>query len=381
MKATGIDYGQVQSPAFVIDEIRLVRNLELIQKVQKESGVKVILALKGYSTWPTFPLVKEYLNGATASSLNEARLIKEEMGTLAHTYSPAYFKEDFEELLSYSSHLTFNSLSQWEYYKDQVTEKVSIGLRVNPEYSEVETDLYNPAVSGSRLGVLASQLPEELPEGIEGLHVHTLCESSAKATEQLIFALENKFGKYLPTLKWVNLGGGHLMTRKDYKVDYLIKALSAFKQRHPHLEVLMEPGSAVAWETGELVSTVLDIVESGGIKTAIVDVSFTAHMPDTLEMPYRPTILGAKATESGKYNYRIGGVSCLAGDYMEAYGFDQPLQIGDRLIFWDMIHYTMVKTTMFNGVKHPSIYLADSSSGEVKLLRAFGYEDFKGRLG
>lgn len=384
MNPKQIDYGQVPSPAFVIDQARLVRNLELIQQVQQQSGVKVILALKGFSTWPLFPLVHQYLHGATASSLNEARLIKEEMGTLAHTYSPVYFPEDFAELLTYSSHLTFNSLTQLEQFKAQTlaaSKAVSIGLRVNPEYSEVETDLYNPAVPGSRLGVLADQLPATLAPEIEGLHVHTLCESSAKATEQLIFALENKFGTHLPNLKWVNLGGGHLMTRKDYDVDYLIQVLSAFKQRHPHLEVLLEPGSAIAWETGELVSTVLDIVESGGIKTAIVDVSFTAHMPDTLEMPYRPTILGATDASPGKANYRIGGVSCLAGDFMEAYSFEKSLKIGDQLIFWDMIHYTMVKTTMFNGVKHPSIYLMNSNTGQLELLRSFKYEDFKSRLG
>lgn len=384
MKGRNIDYSQVQSPAFVIDQARLIGNLQLIQKVQDASGVKVILALKGFSTWPLFPLVKQYLHGATASSLNEARLIKEEMDTLAHTYSPAYFLEDFPELLNYSSHLTFNSLTQFQQFKDQVAKAqktVSLGLRVNPEYSEVKTDLYNPAVPGSRLGVLADQLPTTLPEAIEGLHVHTLCESSAKATEQLILALENKFGSYLSSLKWVNLGGGHLMTRQDYDLEYLIQVLSAFKQRHPHLEVLMEPGSAIAWETGELVSTVLDIVESGGIKTAIVDVSFTAHMPDTLEMPYRPTILGAADAVPEKPSYRIGGVSCLAGDFMEAYSFEKPLQIGDRLIFWDMIHYTMVKSTMFNGVKHPAIYLADSEKDTLSLLRTFGYEDFKKRLG
>lgn len=384
MTSEQLDYRQVPSPAFVIDQARLIRNLELIQKVQQESGVKVILALKGFSTWPLFPLVKKYLHGATASSLNEARLIWEEMGTLAHTYSPAYFLDDFEELLTYSSHLTFNSRTQFEQFKGQVakaSKPVSIGLRVNPEYSEVETDLYNPAVPGSRLGILADQLPATLAGDIEGLHVHTLCESSAKATEKLIFALEAKFGQYLSSLKWVNLGGGHLMTRKDYDVDYLIKVLRAFKQRHPHLEVLMEPGSAIAWETGELVSTVLDIVESGGIKTAIVDVSFTAHMPDTLEMPYRPTILGATDPIVGQPSYRIGGVSCLAGDFMETYSFEKPLQIGDQIVFWDMIHYTMVKSTMFNGVKHPSIYLINSNTGALELLRSFTYEDFKGRLG
>lgn len=378
-------YQQVPSPAFLIDTGRLEKNLQLIDQVQQETGVKVILALKGFATWPLFPLVYEYLHGATASSLNEARLIYEEMGTRAHTYSPAYIPEDFEDLLKYSSHITFNSLSQFERYRDQLTgaEEVSAGLRVNPEYSEVETDLYNPAVPGSRLGILANALPESLPPEIEGFHVHTLCESSAKATEQLLFSLEKKFGKYLPHLKWVNFGGGHLMTRNGYDIDYLIQALQGFKKRHPHLEVILEPGSAIAWETGELVSTVLDIVESGGLKTAIVDVSFTAHMPDTLEMPYRPRILEANESGEGPYQYRIGGVSCLAGDFMEVYGFDRELQVGDRLVFWDMIHYTMVKTTMFNGVQHPSIYQANFQDFDktLQLLRKFEYEDFKNRLG
>jgi carboxynorspermidine decarboxylase len=378
-------YQQVQPPAFLIDQARLERNLKLIDQVQEATGVKVILALKGFANWPLFPLVYQYLHGATASSLNEARLIYEEMGTKAHTYSPAYFPDDFANLMQYSSHLTFNSLSQLEKYTEAVqgVNDLSVGLRVNPEYSEVETDLYNPAVPGSRLGMLATQLPAQLPDLVEGLHVHTLCESSAQATGQLIEALEDKFSAYLPQLKWVNLGGGHLMTRKGYNLEYLIQVLKAFKERHPHLEVIMEPGSAIAWETGELVSTVLDIVESGGLKTAIVDVSFTAHMPDTLEMPYRPTILGADKEGKGVYQYRIGGVSCLAGDFMDVYGFEKELQVGDRIVFWDMIHYTMVKTTMFNGVQHPAIFLTDSRLPDQppKLLRKFTYEDFKNRLG
>jgi len=384
MKVMNNFYQQVHAPAFLIDQARLEKNLSLIDSVQKKAGVKVILALKGFANWPLFPLVYQYLHGATASSLNEARLIYEEMGTKAHTYSPAYIEDDFAELVKYSSYLTFNSGSQLEKYANLIQGKdISIGLRVNPEYSEVATDLYNPAVPGSRLGMLANQLPADLPAVVEGLHVHTLCESSAEATEQLIRALEQKFGAYLPQLKWVNLGGGHLMTRKDYDLPRLIGALKAFKARHPHLEVIMEPGSAIAWETGELVSTVLDIVESGGIKTAIVDVSFTAHMPDTLEMPYRPTVLEANKEGKGTHLYRIGGVSCLAGDFMEVYGFDRELAVGNQIIFWDMIHYTMVKTTMFNGVQHPSIYLADSRKPNQapQLLRKFGYEDFKMRLG
>ena len=379
------DYSKIDSPAFVLDQARLVKNLELIQKVQNASGAKVILALKGFSTWSVFPLVKKYLHGATASSLFEARLIYEEMGVQAHTYSPAYFMEDFADILRYSSHLTFNSLSQFEYYQSSLADypgNISIGLRVNPEYSEVETDLYNPAVPGSRLGVLANNLPDSLPPLIKGLHVHTLCESSAAATQKLLEAVEQKFGHLLANLEWLNLGGGHLMTRKGYDVELLTQSLKTFKEKYPHLELILEPGSAIAWETGELISTVLDIVESGGVQTAIVDVSFTAHMPDTLEMPYRPTILGAeKEPGQSPFQYRIGGVSCLAGDYMEAYGFEKPLTVGDQLIFWDMIHYTMVKTTMFNGVKHPAIYLADFPSGTYQLIRTFQYQDFKQRLG
>lgn len=379
------DYSQLESPAFVLDLERLRKNLSLIQSVQEKAGVKVILALKAFATWPVFPLIKEYLYGATASSLNEARLIYEEMGCKAHTYAPVYFPDDMEELIRYSSHLTFNSLTQFDQYRKQLqasASAVSLGLRVNPEYSEVETDLYNPAVPGSRLGVLSDHLPTELPAEIKGLHVHTLCESSAQATQNLLAAVEEKFGRFLPTLEWLNLGGGHLMTRKEYDLDLLVNSLKDFRRRHPHLELILEPGSAIAWETGELVSTVLDIVESGGVKTAIVDVSFTAHMPDTLEMPYRPTILGSHKYPGGyPFQYRIGGVSCLAGDFLEVYGFDEPLKIGDRLIFWDMIHYTMVKTTMFNGVKHPSLYLAEFSKNSYLLQRKFTYQDFKKRLG
>lgn len=369
----------VQTPAFVIDQQRLKRNLEIIDRVQHAAGVDVILALKAYAGWPTFPFIKKYLSGATASSLNEARLIYEEMGVKAHTYAPVYLPDEFDHLQALSSHLTFNSLSQFARFRGHISGEVSIGLRVNPEYSSVDTDLYNPAVPGSRLGVLAAQLPEKLPELIEGLHVHTLCESDAASTAALLAAIENRFGKYLPQLKWLNLGGGHLMTRKGYDVEALINSLSTFRLQYPHLKIIMEPGSAIAWEIGELHTTVLDVVESGGIQTAMIDASFTAHMPDTLEMPYRPTIMEAVEKGNTPYPYRIGGISCLAGDFMEAYAFDQALKVGDRLTFWDMIHYTMVKTTMFNGVRHPSIYLA-KESGELELLRSFTYEDFKQRL-
>lgn len=375
-----INYTNIPSPAYVLDEERLIRNLTLIADVQKRSGVSIILALKGFSMWRVFPLVGQYLKGATASSLHEARLIYEEMGCKAHTYSPAYLPGDFEELLHYSSHLTFNSLNQYRQYIDRVKANgISPGLRVNPEYSDVEVSLYNPADPRSRLGVLEEELSQGLPGGVEGLHFHTLCESTAQATEKAIQAFEERFGRFFPQLKWVNFGGGHLMTRTGYDVEHLVNVLKAFKARYPHLEVILEPGSAVAWETGELVTTVLDIVDHRGLQTAIVDASFTAHMPDTLEMPYRPKILGSKAPEEGRPTYRIGGVSCLAGDFMDAYSFEKELKAGDRLVFWDMIHYTMVKTTTFNGVQHPSICIWHKD-GTLEIVRKFSYEDFKNRL-
>lgn len=377
-----IDFSQVSSPAFILEEERLIQNLELIADVQEKAGVDIILALKAFAMWPVFPLVRQYLRGATASSLDEARLIVEEMGCKAHTYSPAYLPENMEELLGYSSHITFNSLTQFHAYRDQVLacpERVSMGLRVNPEYSEVEVDLYNPASPIGRLGETAPNI-EDLPPEIEGLHFHTLCESSSYDLEKVLAAFEEKFGRFIPQLQWVNFGGGHLMTREDYDVPHLIALLRSFRERYPHLKVILEPGSAIAWQTGVLLSRVLDIVENHGVKTAVLDVSFTAHMPDTLEMPYRPVVRGATDPVAGQPTYRLGGVSCLAGDYMSEYSFNQPLQIGDLLILEDMIHYTMVKTTTFNGVRHPSIAIAQKN-GVVKVIRQFGYEDFKNRLG
>lgn len=377
-----INYTQVPSPAYILDMSRLRRNLELIQRVQRESGVSVILALKGFSMWRVFPFVKEYLAGATASSLHEARLIFEEMGVAAHTYSPAYLPREFAEILRYSSHITFNSLSQYERFKDQLQgagHPISAGLRVNPEFSVVETDLYNPSAPGSRLGTMLENIGDHLPAGIEGLHIHTLCESSAEDTANLLAAVEGRFGHFFPQLKWINFGGGHLMTRKGYDVEHLIKALRAFRERNPHLEVILEPGSAIAWETGELVSTVLDIIDNCGVKTAILDVSFTAHMPDTLEMPYRPKILGASDPVPGQPSYRLGGVSCLAGDFMMEYSFEKELQVGDQLVLCDMMHYTMVKTTTFNGVSHPDICIWHEDD-TLEVVKHFGYEDFKRRL-
>ncbi|MDZ4702385.1 MAG: carboxynorspermidine decarboxylase [Saprospiraceae bacterium] len=377
-----ISYDNIQSPAYVLEMKLLRRNLELIRHVQEAASVNIILALKGFAMWRVFPMVGQYLKGATASSLNEARLVFEEMGVKAHTYSPAYLPDEFEETMRYSSHITFNSIAQYLLYRDALKtapEPISAGLRVNPEYSEVEVDLYNPAALGSRLGEMVDAFGNGLPEGIEGLHFHTLCESSSFALEKALEAFEARFAKFFPQLKWVNFGGGHLMTRKDYDVNHLIGLLRRFRERY-NLEVILEPGSAIAWETGVLVSTVLDIIESRGIRTAIVDVSFTAHMPDTLEMPYRPRIIGASVEPvAGKPTYRIGGVSCLAGDYMPAYSFDQELKPGDRIVFEDMIHYTMVKTSMFNGVRHPDICVWHEND-ELEVVRRFTYEDYKRRL-
>jgi carboxynorspermidine decarboxylase len=378
-----MNYSKIPSPCFVLDEKALLRNLELMQRVRKESGVQIIVAFKGFAMWSSFNLVRDYLDGATASSANEARLGFEEMKSRAHTYAAVYFPEDFKKVMKYSSHITFNSLNQFQQYYPSVKKfqkhKISCGIRINPEYSVVENDLYNPAKPGQRLGIDIKQLGKTLPEGVEGFHIHCLCESSAKDTEGLIKAVEKKVGHYLPHLKWINFGGGHLMTKEGYDVDYLIKVLTAFKKRHPHLEVVLEPGSAVGWNTGVLVSKVLDIVDNHNTKTLMVDVSFTAHMPDTLEMPYRPRVVGATDPQKGKPTYRIGGTSCLSGDFMEAYSFDKEVKIGDTIVFEDMMHYTMVKTTMFNGIPHPSIGIWHEND-KFEMVRKFKYKDYKNRL-
>lgn len=377
-----INYAKIPSACYVLDESLLIRNLELMKRVQEQAGIDIILAFKGFSMWSAFPLVRKYLKGATASSYNEARLCFEEMGTKAHTYCVAYQEETFGDVLRMSSHLTFNSLAQYERFKDKVIQSglpVSMGIRVNPEHSDVATDLYNPSSPVSRLGMTASHFGDKLPEGIEGLHFHVLCESTSYALEEVLGALEVRFGHLLSQVKWVNMGGGHLMTRQGYDVEHLIKVLKAFREKWG-VQVILEPGSAVAWQTGDLVTTVLDIVENGGVATAIIDASFTCHMPDCLEMPYRPRVKGANADPiDGQHRYRIGGMSCLAGDFMEEYSFEQPLAVGDLIIFEDMIHYTMVKTTTFNGVPHPSIGIW-TTNNEFKLVKKFGYEDYKDRL-
>jgi len=377
-----IDYKQVPSPCYVIDEERFRSNLGLIRQVSSESGAEIILAFKGFAMWGVFPILREYINDASASSLNEARLCFEEIGSPAHTYSPVYRESEFIQILNFSSHITFNSLAQYKKYSKTVhdsSRKISMGLRINPEFSEIGHDIYNPCSPGSRLGITADDLVSQgIPEDIEGLHFHVLFESDSYALEKVLTVVEEKFGRFFPKLKWINMGGGHLMTRKGYDTAHLIRLLKAFRQRSG-LQVILEPGSAFAWETGELVATVEDIIVNKGIRTAILDVSFTAHMPDCLEMPYKPKILGASDTEEGGSGYRLGGNSCLSGDFMGEWSFGKDLKPGDRIVFLDMIHYTMVKTTTFNGVQHPSIGIW-TRDNKFRLLKEFGYEDYKDRL-
>lgn len=379
-----------ETPYYRIEERLLRNNLALIRRTADEAGVEFILAFKAFALWKTFFIFRDYIAHTTASSPNEARLAFEEFGSKAHTYSPAYEDKDFDTIMRCSSHITFNSLQQFEHFYPRIVENgklISCGLRINPQYSEIETTLYNPCAPGSRFGILAEQLPDKLPEGVEGFHCHNHCESSAAALVHTLEHIEARFGKWLPKIKWLNLGGGHLLTRKDYDVRLLIDTLKSFKARYPQLHLILEPGSAFAWQTGDLFASVVDIVENDGIKTAILNVSFTCHMPDCLEMPYWPAIRGAETLEppqaAGREReplvYRLGGNSCLSGDFMGYWRFEQPLQIGDTIRFLDMIHYTTVKTNMFNGIPHPSLVLL-RENGEEELLRRFGYEDYRDRM-
>ena len=371
---------QLPSPCYLLEEVRLKQNLELIDLVAKESGCRFILALKGFAMWSAFPVVRGYLDGCSASSLNEARLARTRFGGHLHVYAPAYTEEEFADLLAISDRISFNSLSQWSRFGERtLAANVSAGLRVNPLVNEVETDLYNPCGAQSRLGIPAEELDEALPEGVEGLHVHALCECGADSTERLIEAVEARFGHLLGSLRWLNLGGGHLLTRKGYDVPRLIRVLNEFGQRHPGLELVLEPGAAIAWDTGVLVSRVLDLIERGGIRIAILDISATAHMPDVLEMPYRPEVRGAGMQGEKAHSYRLAGLSCLAGDVIGDYSFDRPLVVGRQVLFEDMMHYTMVKTTMFNGVPHPAIAIR-LQDGRINLVRRFDYRDYEGRL-
>jgi carboxynorspermidine decarboxylase len=369
----------IPSPCYVCDEAKLEQNLQLMQYVQDKAGVDIILALKGFSMWSTFPLVKQYLKGATASAVWEAKLANYEMGGEVHCYSPAYKQKDMDQLLNLVHHLSFNSMNQWNQFKDQVMQSsVSAGLRVNPENQEADTPLYDPCAPGSRLGILASQLEGQNLSGIDGFHVHNLCECDSFATERTLHAIDQKFSKYLPKLKWLNLGGGHLMTKEGYDVEHLINALTVFKEKYPNLRIIMEPGSAVAWQAGPLIAEVVDIVENEQ-QILILDISATAHMPDVLEMPYRPEITDAGMPNEKAFTYKIGGNSCLAGDVIEEYSFDHEVKPGERIIFEDMLHYTMVKTTFFNGVEHPAIGIL-RKDGSFDLIKEFTYEEFKARL-
>ena len=378
-----INLSKIPSPCYVMEEQLMRNNLQLIKFVKDRAGIEIILAFKAFAAWKSFPIIREYIQHSTASSISEAQLAFEEMGNPAHTYAPAYTDVDFPHFLKYSSHITFNSLSQFQRYYSQVVSsgnKIKCGLRINPEFSVVDTDLYNPSSPGSRLGITEVQLGDTLPMGVTGLHMHNLCENNSYDLEKTLEVLEQKFGRFFNQIEWLNLGGGHLMTHKDYDIEHLIIVLKRLKERYQHLQVIMEPGSAFVWQTGVLVATVSDIVENNGISTAMLNVSFACHMPDCLEMPYKPRIRGAYNDPiEGKPTYRMGGNSCLSGDFMGDWSFDKPLEIGDRIVFEDMNHYTTVKTTMFNGVSHPSIGIWRQDD-EFELYRKFDYEDYKSRM-
>lgn len=380
----------IRKPAYVIEEKLLRRNLQLIKSVAERADVEIILAFKAFAMWKTFPIFREYIGSTTASSLNEARLALEEFGAKAHTYSPAFTDYEIEAIARCSSHITFNSLSQFNRLSKKAAmanPSVSFGIRINPEYSEIETMLYNPCAPGSRFGVLMNDLPEILPQGISGFHCHTHCESGADNFVRTLSVVEEKFSHWFPQISWINFGGGHLMTREGYDVNLLVDAINGFHSRYPHLKIVLEPGSAFGWQTGVLVSHVVDIVENSGVKTAILDVSFTCHMPDCLEMPYMPVVSGAEivdetssSLESGDlYIYKLGGNSCLSGDFLSSWKFDHELLVGETIVFEDMLHYTTVKTNMFNGVSHPALAIL-RCDGTLEYLREFGYEDYKKRM-
>lgn len=380
-------FKQISRPMYILEEERLRRNLSHIRNVSERANVEVILAFKAYALWKTFPIFREYIGSTTASSLGEVLLAVHEFGAKPHTYSPAYTDYEIDQIAACSSHLTFNSISQYERYHLRAkadNASISFGVRINPEYSEVGTALYNPCAPGTRFGITADLLPEQLPNDIEGFHCHCHCESGSDVFERTLTHIEAKFASWFPQLKWINFGGGHLMTRADYDTEHLIRILQKFHQRYPHLHIILEPGSAFGWQTGELIAQVVDIVENRGIRTAIVNVSFTCHMPDCLEMPYQPTLRNAKSLPidsdpNAFYTYRIGGNSCLSGDFMGNWQFDHPLSIGENIIFEDMLHYTTVKTCMFNGISHPTIALLHTD-GTLEMLRQFGYEDYRNRM-
>lgn len=378
----------IKTPFYIVYEERLRRNLELIKHVSREADVNIIMAFKANALWKTFPIIKEYVQASTASSLNEMKLSLDFLGNEVHSYCPVYTEETFPQFLNGSTHITFNSLSQFARFYPQIQEynrlipskKVSPGLRVNPQCSVIETDLYNPCLPGSRFGVTPDIIGDALPQGLEGLHFHALCESTSYDLEKVLQAFEEQYGQYLADIRWLNMGGGHLMTREGYDIEHLINLLKAFHTRYPHIQLIMEPGSAFTWRTGDLITEVMDVVENNGIRTAIIDASFACHMPDCLEMPYQPAITEAFPNDSEEgIPYRLGGNSCLSGDYVGDWHFAEPLKPGMRLTLEDMNHYTTVKTHMFNGISHPSIWLA-SADGSLSLLREYTYEDYRDRM-
>lgn len=376
-----IDLNKLPSPCYLVDERLLEKNLKLLEYVQERTGCNIILALKGFSMFSTFPLVKKYLKGVTSSSLFEARLGYEEMGKQVHIFAPAYREDEFDEITKYCDHIVFNSFNQWNLYKDKVKnvegKKIECGIRINPEYSEIETDMYNPCFKNSRMGVTLDNFkPEEL-EGIDGLHFHTMCEQNSDTLERTIKVVDEKFGKYIKNMKWLNFGGGHHITRPDYDIEKLISSIVYMKEKY-NIDIYLEPGEAVALNTGFLVSTVLDVIDNG-MKIAILDTSAACHMPDVLEMPYRPNIIDAGEADELPYTYRLGGPTCLAGDVIGDYSFKEPLKPGDKIVFCDMAHYSMVKNNTFNGINLPAIIKYNDKEG-IQIVKEFGYEDFKNRL-
>ena len=375
----------IKTPYWLLDESLLEQNLKLLAHIKEKTGVKILLALKGYALWKSFPLVSKYLDGCCASGLHEALLSNETFNKETHTYSPAFKEEDIKTIAKISNHLVFNSPTQFKRFASLAKEhnpNISLGLRVNPEYSESPVELYNPCGLYSRLGTTAKNLDilliSEFKEHLDGFHFHALCEQDSSALENVLHAFEEKFGKHLANLKWVNFGGGHHITRKGYDIEKLINLINTFQAKYPHLQIYLEPGEAIGWETGTLVTSVLDIVHNG-IDIAILDTSAEAHMPDTIIMPYRAEVQGTDKVNKKAHNYRLAGNTCLAGDIMGDYSFDKPLQIDDKIIFEDQMHYTMVKATTFNGVPLPSIAIK-RLDGTVEVIKEFGYEDFKNRL-
>lgn len=388
MKIDTTTYKEINRPMYIIEEARLRNNLRIISNVAKRADVEIILAFKAYALWKTFPIFREYISSTTASSLSEARLAFDKFGSKAHTFSPAYTDYEIEEIAACSSHLTFNSLTQYERLHETARKQnpeISFGLRINPEYSEIETDIYNPCAPGTRFGVSADKLPKQLPEDMDGFHCHCHCENGSDVFVRTLAHIEEKFAGWFKQIKWINFGGGHLMTRKDYDIELLVNTLREFHNRYPWLKVIMEPGSAFGWQTGPLVAQVVDVVEDKGIKTAILNVSFSCHMPDCLEMPYHPAVRGAKTIEedidySVPYIYRLGANSCLSGDFMSAWQFDHELQIGENIVFEDMNHYTTVKTTMFNGISHPTLAMVRENTNELEILREYSPKDYIERM-